>query len=68
MRQGPELYKWAMERAQEAAAAPATGLEQMALAIACAYTQGGIDALADEIERKRPRNTAPRSIETIGLG
>lgn len=70
MKQGAELYKWAQEKAR-AAAGKDTGLlsgadwAHISLAIAEAYVQGGIDALADEVERKRAK--LPKSPETIGL-
>lgn len=56
MRQGPELVKWASEKAAAAAGAD-TGLligarwENVTLAIAEAYLHGANDALKDEIDR-----------------
>lgn len=58
MKAGRELYEWAQSKASEAGGKDTgllghTGWTHITLAIAEAYVQGGIDALAEEIARKR---------------
>lgn len=57
MRAGTALFKWAQDKASEAGGKDTgllghTGWTHITLAIAEAYVQGGIDALADEIVAK----------------
>ncbi len=58
MKQGRELYTWAVARAKVAAADDfdligVSGYSATTLAIMEAYLQGGVDALADEVGRAK---------------
>lgn len=71
MKKGPELLKWAEQRAKEATANDfdligVSGFTATTAAIAEAYMLGGIDALADEIARIRSQGAISQADGSAG--